>query len=792
MTLLTHLSQVLAKASDVNQDSGVPPVCVLWPDGDRHWEAGLKQLRGLIPQLYTLGDYNPQEQIGPAAWLRFVLAIHLTARKEVVTKAEKANSITDGEIPIFYLPGVSRQALRAVDSCDPLHKPLVELQFRGIFWSQESARDWTPLALLLNRDQGLGLDVKRDAETKELLKSSLPQLLEADTKELNRRTIDASYLRRMLIGGHFYKQVLQYLDDEVQAREHYESQAAWEAFLRETKAQLDFDLVAHTRMGALEAFGERRGKWKEVFNFYQDVWRMYPNIPDALRQQQPKTDLLWLEESGNHDGWPQWNDENEQALLRELKSLIKANAAEIRDQILSLEQRHAHRRTTVWAEQGKAPLAAALKHLAQLARHTSNELPGANCNVLAKAYAEQGYLADDSMLHLAASMAKHAAREKVLAVGQRLYLPWLEAAAKSLQQLVQSDTYPAPSVEPHQDPPAGTCIFFIDGLRYDMGMRLHSMLEAENVELSEMAATWSALPSVTATAKPAVSPVAHLVSGGHASESFEPNEPVSTKPLTTQRFRKMLEAIGVQVLKNNDTGDVAGKAWTETKVIDKAGHDGKASFAGDLDKLLDDIVTRIKALLASGWAIVHVVTDHGWLYLPGGLPTEALDSTLTMSKWGRCAAIKEGASLSGALQIPWTWNPSECFVIPHGVCCYKAGQVYAHGGLSPQECITPQFSISPVGGKPSEINSLSLKPMWTRSRCRILADGKGAEGLLVDLRQLPGQAKSSVVPKPKPFNTDGMVSLAVTKVELDEVDHLFVVVLDKSGRVVKQQRTSPS
>ena len=49
-------------------------------------------------------------------------------------------------IPILYLPGVSRQELRAVAECPPALMPLAELQYRGAFWSQVNHKDWTVLA----------------------------------------------------------------------------------------------------------------------------------------------------------------------------------------------------------------------------------------------------------------------------------------------------------------------------------------------------------------------------------------------------------------------------------------------------------------------------------------------------------------------------------------------------------------------------------------------------------------------------------------------------------------------
>ena len=95
---------------------------------------------------------------------------------------------------------------------------------------------------------------------------------------------------------------------------------------------------------------------------------------------------------------------------------------------------------------------------------------------------------------------------------------------------------------------------------------------------------------------------------------------------------------------------------------------------------LKEINERIHALLAAGWKSVRVVTDHGWLLFPGGLPKIELPSSLTDNKWGRCACLKQGASTDQSL-YSWFWNPHHHFVLADGVSCFKNGEEYTHGGL---------------------------------------------------------------------------------------------------------------
>ena len=60
-----------------------------------------------------------------------------------------------------------------------------------------------------------------------------------------------------------------------------------------------------------------------------------------------------------------------------------------------------------------------------------------------------------------------------------------------------------------------------------------------------------ALPSVTPTAKPAVSPVARHITGTDRGRGVPPRVASDGKDLTTDRFRKLLDEEGFQVLRRD-------------------------------------------------------------------------------------------------------------------------------------------------------------------------------------------------------------------------------------------------
>ena len=779
MTLLDHLVSVLSQAHLTNTDAGVKPACVLWPDGDRHWESIIPQLRAELPQLYSFGEYAPDDKQGPAAWLRCAIA-------------GTVDVPTIEETPILYLPGVTRAMLRGGDNCDPVHQPLVELQYRGVYWSQESSRDWTPMAILGNKKTGLSAEVKRDVPTKEALAHSLPKLIDCSVTELRGKLIDAPFLRKLLAGSDIVRQLLNWID---QGDKYASSRAPeiWNAFQAEVKDIYGFDAQKKGHLGAVLKLGACEGRWKEVFDRYAEAPLNNPNIIAHLRKAQLSKDIFWLDESGKYDGWPQWNDDNEAALLISLKELTGKAPELVRASLQKEEERHCNRRELIWCSLGEAPLAQALEHLNVLARLSAKPLPATSPEVLAKAYRKEGYLTDDAVLRALACVKDTEQREVVVEIIRALYEPWAQQNARTLQKLVsEGAAYPGPTLKTsNKNPsswPASTCIFFVDGLRYDVGVRLREKLLESKQSVDSGTAVWSALPSVTATAKPAVSPIAYRIDADRPNKDFEPQLRGTDKAVNSSKFKSLLKAEGWEVLKGSDTGNSSGFAWTETKEIDDEGHKNKVDFASGIDRYLDSIVRRVGDLIAAGWSNVRIVTDHGWLYLPNGLPKEELDQLLTDSRWGRNAQVKEGVDRSDFNQVAWSWNPLSHFVVPSGINCFRAGQAYSHGGLSLQECLTLHLHVTG-----SEISSvrLTLKESWIRQRCTIVVDGDST-GCKFDIRREPNDANSTVIPSPKSLGEDGTASAIVSEVDFaEEQPSLYLVLLDASGEVRAQTITKP-
>jgi hypothetical protein len=281
-------------------------------------------------------------------------------------------------------------------------------------------------------------------------------------------------------------------------------------------------------------------------------------------------------------------------------------------------------------------------------------------------------------------------------------------------------------------------------------------------------------------------PVRHLIRGQDVNADFEPSVAATGQSLKGgYHLRKLLTDNGWQILDRSETGDSKGYAWTEVGDVDHEGHERGAQLARHIGTVLSDIRDRIVQLLAGGWKTVRVVTDHGWLLAPGGLPKTELPSALSDNTWGRCAAIKPGASCSETL-YPWYWNVDLSFALAPGVSCYRAGIEYTHGGLSLQECVVTYLAVmATTAGVKSSIEIQDV--VWKGMRCKVAIEGF-VSGLRLDIRTHAGNPLSSVTMNDRPFKEDGTASVVVEDESL--VHHeATIVIVDAQGQLVAQRGT---
>jgi hypothetical protein len=772
-TVFDSLLASLRHAADYNRDDVVPPAAIFWPDEKREWERLLPRLRLAVPHLLTFGPHDPAARTGPAIWLRCVLAGKLPDL-----------AFPPDAIPIVYLPGVSRTVLRATDECPPELRPLAELQHRGVFWSQHNGKDWTVSAFLQAEKGWLNLRLARDAETQDAIRRSIEKLVDIPVVELQAKSangsLDSDYFNTLLIHDPV-DDLLSWLADPKGVRARWQSEPVrWEALRSLCTKDYAFDPDKEGELRGAELLGlQTKPAWQNAWKRLVTSPGRYAGIVDLLRKAKPKSkggDLL-----GNLavEFWPQDNEAEEASLRQSLHYLDGLTAPVARQRLRVLDELHQRRREWVWAALGQAPLARALAQLKIVADNTDTPLIGATTDDVIRGYTTQGWVTDLAALDALAAVCTQDDRSAVVAALQHVYTPWLRDLAERFQQCVKQTPLPGQEIARLKDVSPGTCVFFADALRYDLGQRLKGLLEAKGLAVQLHRHT-AALPTVTPTAKPAISPVASKIAGLTAGEEFRPSVAQDQQELTIDRFRKLLDEAGYQVLTGSETGNPSGRGWTESGSVDQSGHTEGLNLARRVREHLNGFVDRISGLLDAGWQEVRVVTDHGWLLVPGELPKADLPKYLTATRWGRCAVVKPSATVDYP-SYTWFWSEDVRVASPYGIDCFIAGKEYSHGGLSVQECVVPQLVVR--HGKKAGRSAKIQQVRWSGLRCRVTIDGDFA-GCSVDLRDKPADPVSSLTGA-KPVVRDGNVALVVTD-DSREGSSTTLVLVDSAGVVIEK------
>ena len=748
-TPLDALVAVVRDAASYNAAAEAPPEAVLWCDANQEFLPLLPALRERLPELLTYGDFDAATRTGPAVWLRAALA-----------GAISGIDIPEGVTPILYLLGVGRETLKSADDCPALLQPLVWYTVAGTLFGHVNGKDWTLRSFLASDRGPLKLGIAEDNATRTALAHAAPRFCSRAVEDLRGTRWDADQLNA-LVAPDLSADMLDWIDG---AFTEAGDPGRFAAFANIAKKQMKFDPGKLSPQDAVRRLAKREDRWGEVWDRFA-ASTGFETVVTYLCLEEPRT---LFEHSENRDSYPRLNAQDEKKLREALLLLVDLSPEASKKRIAELDDEHAWRRETVWARRGEAPLAQALAFIAKVA--AAEPLPGHDGNALAEAYVAAGADADWAAMCALAAAPRELDREAITAALRAVYLPWVEAGAVSLQELIRNGKVKLaapPDVEPE-----ATTILFVDGLRMDIARELVRRLEAEGVKVS-LDWMWSGFPTVTATCKPMISPVASMLSGPPTTSDVLPLSP-DGKPATKPVLFKLMEAQGWET----DSALLPdAKLWAETGRFDEEGHALGARLAERLSAGIRDTADRILQLVRSGRS-VHIVTDHGWLLMPGGLPHAALDVGLVEpnGKRTRCALVKAKAQTS-YLQIPWTWNSEVSVATATGARSFFASYEYAHGGVSPQECILPVLEVESDGAKRT-VTILQAK--WEGLRLRV--DVESGADLSVDLRLGSEISGPSLIRGGRVLDERGRTSFLVS----DEHDRetACLVVLDDEGRVL--------
>ena len=744
------LMGALKDAGMYDPNAEAPPEAILWCDPKSEWTTVIRLLRPRLPELLTLGDYDSSTRTGPAVWLRAATARGLPDLE-----------LEDSQLPIVYLPGVKRETLRAAEDCPKDLVLLAWLAVSGCFFAHINGKEWTLRSFLAGERGPLKLDVADDAATRAALLAAAAKLFTTPMEDLLGRRLDADALQRLLVPD-LPADVLDWLAGSFDRQAEPERFAAFAAQARE---KLKFDPAKGTPDQAAERLAAHEGGWKSIWQRFAANPKGYEAIVPRLEHLSPPQ--LFADRSA----YPRVNETEEQKLRAALVALENRLESDARTAILALDKEHAWRRETIWAELGRARLAQALDHLAQVARLAGS--PTQSARAMAEAYANEGWQVDAAALRSLTLAERQVDRAAVVAALRRIYLPWLERTATALQRRIRDEGWPAPA----WIPPEADAIVFIDGLRMDLAQILFAMLKARGAD-GQLGWRFAGFPTVTGTCKPLASPVADAFKGVGPAADFLPVRISDERPARKDVLEQTLADEGWS------TGaDLIGDRpqWIETGHFDHDGHALQARMADQIERGLRHLSDELVSLAQRGKR-VRVVTDHGWLLVPGGLPVAKLPSGLTESRWSRCALVKEGAA-TGVPQYPWTWDAQQFVASAPGATAFQAGQAYAHGGISLQESVVPELLIEPLSRERRvEITKLE----WRGLRVRISVSQ--GDGLTVDLREGARGEGASLADRGRVLDADGETSLLVVD-DRAEGREAAIVVYGEGDVVLAKMRT---
>ena len=282
------------------------PIVILWIDSSRQWHPAIDVLKAALPELIELGDYSPEIRRGPAIWVRCI-----------VDRALPLVGVPDSTPPILYLPGISRQDLRAGEECRAELQPLVELLYRGNVWLLQSSHEITVRAFLKSPTI-LNLDVAEDAATNKALLNAVKEILGEPIASLKSQRLEAKDFNT-LIQPDPIRDLLRWIASPVTTKQAMPKEV-WSAFVQILKTNYKFDPDADGELTAAHKICKGDGAWGKVWSRFEEAPTNYPGIAEVYARVDPKIDGLFSEDPSSYLSA---NDNAELDLERRLLQIYK-------------------------------------------------------------------------------------------------------------------------------------------------------------------------------------------------------------------------------------------------------------------------------------------------------------------------------------------------------------------------------------------------------------------------------------------------------------------------------------
>ena len=655
MTLLQHLTQQIKTKTQHQSGQEVAPLCILWPDKNKEWQEFLPLFTEL--SVLTFGDFDPDQNRGPAPY--------------VLWRLYHGDRTAP---PVIYLPGVGIDDLKASDTCPLELQPIAALRYQGALFAHPNGKDWT-LASWFTSEHGAGLELEDKDSARLLLRSSFRQLLARDRQELSGTFWTSENLTETSVSDPVLL-ALHWLGS--QGDKSAVPSENWAAFCQKAKKDYEFNPEKHSALEVANRLLAGEPKLNALWTRFLETPHRHPKLLELLEKiPLPKNsgDFLIPPDLSRYPLWFRTRHEQLSQALRILGA--QTNQTLLVQEINKLWKDYQDLSETLWADLSWGPLLEVLDDLQGLAK-AYNDLPlGQDWPSIIEWYSTQGNKTDHLCLRIMGWKKDLNTRPAILSIVQNLYLSWLESLNRIVEKAYFEDPHflgrqPLGSSLPysHQE-----VVFFVDALRYDLGLVLRDRILKLGLSV-ELHTGTTVLPTTTATAKAAVSPLFPDLTGGDLTTD-DAYPLIDGKPCDADTLRKGLSQRAWTVLKP-DSLSVADHGWIENSEIDTRGHEG--SLPDQWSQLVDNLVHWVQRLIDIGWKQVRIVTDHGWLLVPHEFPRTALPPVLVSSKGGRAAIMKPNSQFPN-VAVPWFWDPVQNYNLAPGVSTFYKSS-FAHGGLS--------------------------------------------------------------------------------------------------------------